>query len=113
MTVRRTVLRMFRPGGPDRLVAVAVEPDVRNPEQISLKVQRSLRRGKPTGAAAYGPFDAAELEGRLADLADDLAAEGFPRAGVRAMIDRLNSPSARLQTVNPPIIVSPQPNSFR
>ena len=100
MSVRGTVMRMFRPTGPERLVAISVEPLGGSPGRVSLKVQRFFRRGKLTGTEAYGPFAEAELTGRIADLADDLAAEGFTRAGVRAMLDRLNSPSARKRALS-------------
>ena len=93
-------MRMFRPTGAERLVAIAAEPSAGAPGRVSLTVQRFIRRGKLTGSEAYGPFPEAELESRLADLADDLAAEGFTRAGARAMLDRLNSPSARRRALS-------------
>jgi hypothetical protein len=86
---------MFRPGGADRLVSIAAEPVAGSADRVALRVHRFVRRGKLTGSEAYGPFAVDELAGRLADLTDDLAAEGFTRAGARAMLDRLNSPSAR------------------
>lgn len=95
MSVRGTLIRMFRPGGADRLVSIAAEPVGGSPGRVSLRVHRFVRRGMLTGSEAYGPFAVDELAGRLADLTDDLAAEGFTRAGARAMLDRLNSPSAR------------------
>ena len=95
MSVRGTLIRMFRPGGADRLVSIAAEPVAGSADRVSLRVHRFVRRGKLTGSEAYGPFAVDELAGRLADLTDDLAAEGFTRAGARAMLDRLNSPSAR------------------
>jgi len=100
MSVRGTVMRMFRPTGAERLVAISVEPLGGSPGRVSLKVERFFRRGKLTGSEAYGPFAEDELQGRIADLADDLAAEGFTRAGARAMLDRLNSPSARKRALS-------------
>lgn len=100
MSVRGTVLRMFRPTGAERLVAISVEPAVGDPGRVTLMVQRFFRRGKLTGSEAYGPFPEAEFELRVADLADDLAAEGYTRAGARAMLDRLNSPSARRRALS-------------
>lgn len=100
MSVRGTMMRMFRPTGPDRLVALSAEPAPGVPGQVSIGVRRYLRRGKPTGAESYGPFAEEDLEARLSDLADDLAAEGFTRAGVRAMLDRLRSPSARRRALS-------------
>ncbi|MDB4930944.1 MAG: hypothetical protein JWM10_3428 [Myxococcaceae bacterium] len=93
-------MRMFRPTGAERLVAITAEPVAGDAGRVSLRVQRFFKRGKLTGTEAYGPFAEDELDGRLRDLADDLAAEGFTRAGVRAMLDRLNSPSARRRALS-------------
>jgi hypothetical protein len=93
-------MRMFRPTGPERLVAIAVEPVAGSVDRISLRVQRFFKRGALTGTEAYGPFALDELEDRLADLSDDLASAGFTRAGVRAMLDRINSPSARRRALS-------------
>lgn len=100
MSVRGIVMRMFRPTGAERLVAISAEAVPGAPGRLTLKLQRFFRRGKLTGTEAYGPFPAEELEQRLADLADDLASEGYTRAGVRAMLDRLQSPSARRRAMS-------------
>jgi hypothetical protein len=93
-------MRMFRPGGQERLIAILAEPAPGAVDRVTLKVQRYHRRGKLTGAEAYGPFAVDQFEGRLADLVDDLAAEGFTRAGVRAMVERLQSPGARRRALS-------------
>lgn len=100
MSRRGIVLRMFRPTGPERLIAVAAEEVFGSPGRLTLKVQRFQKRGVLTGTEAYGPFPQEELEARLDDLVDDLASEGFTRAGVRAMLDRLQSPSARRRAMS-------------
>jgi hypothetical protein len=59
----------------------------------------------PAGRSSPGPRPTAPSRSTSSKIAsptssDDLAAEGFTRAGVRAMLDRINSPSARRRALS-------------
>lgn len=92
-------VRLFNPGGPDRIAVLRAEPAWPSEERFMLLVSRGASRTKLGKAVLLGPFDRAELDGRMREEEAALRNEGFLPAGLEAMTSALKAGTARARAL--------------
>ncbi|HEX8201971.1 MAG TPA: hypothetical protein VF590_15960, partial [Isosphaeraceae bacterium] len=85
-------VRLYNPKGPDHVAVVAAEPATGGAGACLIRLARGPRAGKLGKGSVFGPYPAAEVAARLAEVVATLGAEGFGPPGLEAMLAALDRP---------------------
>src|SRR5262245_28892853 len=88
-------VRLYRPTGPDHVAVVSTAPAPGHAGEHYVQVARGHGAGQLKQGTVFGPYPAAELEARFADVLATLGAEGFGPSGQHALFADLHATASK------------------